>query len=159
MKRNNWFNRLFFAQEVKDNKEHLKHLEKIFHLSEEMRQMIRETSTLAETIHAHQCIYKNGYCNDQTSPCEWGMFRCDSIENLNLNNLYLGNIYGLFTKPGCYWETHKEDVYGVDSYGIKADTLLYDIVLRQYKRVLIAAITNIEREAITQILKLKSHKY
>lgn len=159
MKRNNWFNRLFFAQEVKNNKKHLKHLEKLYHLAEEMRQMIRETSTLAETIHAHQCIYKNGYCNDQTSPCEWGMFRCDSIENLNMNNLYLGNIYGLFTKPGCYWENHKEDTYGVDSYGIKADTLLYNIVLNQYKNVLINAVSEIAWKTGIEISKLKSHKY
>ena len=40
-------------------------------------------------------------------PDEYGMFRSDSIPELNQDNCYLGNIYGLSTRPLWKWEESK----------------------------------------------------
>lgn len=43
-------------------------------------------------------------------PDEYGMFRSDSIPELNLDNCYLGNIYGLSTRQDdtCIFITIRE---------------------------------------------------
>lgn len=48
-------------------------------------------------------------------------------------DVYLGNISGLYTHTIPYWEEHKEEKYD-DSKTV------YDVVLTQYKRILLSNI-------------------
>lgn len=54
-------------------------------------------------------------------PDEYGMFRSDGIPELNQDNCYLGNIYGLSTRPLRKWEESKS-----------LDPEAYRTVLKQY---------------------------
>lgn len=54
-------------------------------------------------------------------PDEYGMFRSDSIQGLNQDNCYLGNIYGLSTRPLRKWEESRS-----------MDPEAYRAVLKQY---------------------------
>lgn len=55
-------------------------------------------------------------------PDEYGMFRSDSIRELNQDNCYLGNICGLSTRPLRKWEESKS-----------RDPEAYRTVLKQYR--------------------------
>lgn len=55
-------------------------------------------------------------------PDEYGMFRSDSIPELNQDNCYLGNICGLYTRPLRKWEESKS-----------RDPEAYRTVLKQYR--------------------------
>lgn len=56
------------------------------------------------------------------------------------NEVYLGNIYGLFTQNIQFWEEHKDDKYDVNEFGISKDTLIYDLIVDQYKNILLSNI-------------------
>lgn len=57
----------------------------------------------------HIKIWANGIHNDNFGPDKYGMFRTDDILMMVPEEVYLGNIWGLWTKQLPYWETASED--------------------------------------------------
>ena len=70
-------------------------------------------TSLPELIPIHKAVYvilETVDCPLQRAhlgPDEYGMFRSDSIPELNQDNCYLGNICGLSTRPLRKWEESK----------------------------------------------------
>lgn len=59
-------------------------------------------------IAIHKLAESYGLNNYNTSPDKYGIFRCKSIATMTEDEIYLGNIYGLWTLPLTVWKT--EDV-------------------------------------------------
>jgi len=85
-------------------------------------------TSLPELIPIHKAVYSIIETVDcpihraHLGPDEYGMFRSDSIQELNQDNCYLGNIYGLSTRPLRKWEESKS-----------RNTEAYRTVLKQYR--------------------------
>lgn len=83
---------------------------------------------LAETLNdvyiQHIKMWANGVRHPYFGPDEYGMFRTKDILLMNKEEVYLGNIWGLFTKSLPFWETQ--------------DTETQKLVLDQYKNQLIS---------------------
>lgn len=84
-------------------------------------------TSLPELIPIHKAVYsilETVDCPLQRAhlgPDEYGLFRSDSIPELNQDNCYLGNIFGLSTRPLRKWEESK-----------LRDPEAYRSVLKQY---------------------------
>lgn len=85
-------------------------------------------TSLLELIPIHKAVYsilETVDCPLQRAhlgPDEYGTFRSDSIQGLNQDNCYLGNIYGLSTRPLRKWEESRS-----------RDPEAYRAVLKQYR--------------------------
>lgn len=68
----------------------------------------------------------------------------DSLKNITEENIFLGNIYGLVTKPLSYWETCD-------------DKEAKDLVWRQFYNYLHSGLTDIEHQIKKEINKTSGH--
>lgn len=84
-------------------------------------------ASLPDLILIHKAVYgilETVDCPLQRThlgPDKYGMFRSDSIPELNQDNCYLGNIYGLSTRPLRKWEESRS-----------MDPEAYRAVMKQY---------------------------
>lgn len=79
--------------------------------------------TLDDVFVLHIKIWANGLRNPNFGPDSCGMFRTDDILLMDKTEVYLGNIWGLWTKPLPCWEGDLEN---------------RATVLKQYKNLLIS---------------------
>lgn len=137
MKRNNIWNRLFHKSEIKKNKEKMTIYKNQLNAGQYLIDSIKETKSLYTLLQIHKTAWRAEFQNINLAPCTYGMFRTNDILKMTPDEVYLGNIYGLNTHNIPFWADHKEDKYGVNGFGIRTDTLTYDIVLNQYKNILL----------------------
>ena len=131
MKQNNIFNRFFYKETLAKEKEKL-------------NERIEASKSLEGVLDLHKKAWGLGYRNGNLSPCEYGMFRTKDISTMKPEEVFLGNVYGLWTFPMPKWEDQKSQMYD-------RDISVYDIVLNQYKRVLHSNVKAIYREAKTLV--------
>ena len=145
--RNNLWNRLFRSKELKKYKEWVK---RVLGWHSQLLEDLRRAESLQDLIDVHKHAWEIGYQNYDLAPLEWGMFRCNSIPELTLDTLYLGDIHGLWTNTGKFWECHKHEEIGPNGYGFREDMLIYDIIVNQYKLILVKNINTIVDNIIKQ---------
>ena len=58
----------------------------------------------------------------------------------------VGDIYGMWTFNIPYWEKQKDKPYGFNNWGIMPDTTVYQLVVNQYKNLLVSNIKAIRKE-------------
>lgn len=136
MKNNNLWNNIFHKKEINKNKEQVSLYIKQLHNAPKILENIEVATSLKQLLNIHKDAWGSGFQNINLSSDKTGMFRCDSILTMTPDQVYLGGIYGLNTESIIFWENHKCDKYDVNNFGISADTMLYDIVLTQYKILL-----------------------
>ena len=66
---------------------------------------LEQAQTLTDVFILHIQLWANGIHNPNFGPSEYGMFRTSDILLMKKKEVFLGNIWGLFTKPLPYWET------------------------------------------------------
>lgn len=157
MKKNNLWNRIFHSKTIKNNKQQY-----TIYLNQVARakyyvHLIKETKDLLSLLELHKSIYNNDFC--ESGPNPYGMFRCESILAMTPEDVYLGGIWGLTTNNISFWESKKTELYGSNEFGIKENTLLYDLVLEQYKRCLINGITSVYNKAQSKIPTYEVYGY
>lgn len=97
-------------------------------------QKIDQAKTLRELFILHIQAWANGIQHPNIGPDKYGIFRTQSILKMTPEEVYLGNVYGLFTKPLTYWET-------VDDNDAK------QIVLAQYRHLLLSNLKFMQQSA------------
>ena len=132
--RNNLWNKIFHSKKLKEYKEWKKIAAAIIGWNKQLNEDLTRAKSLQDLINVHKHAWEIGYRSANIAPLEWGMFRCKSIPELTLETLYLGDIWGLWTNTGRYWEEHKKETMAGNGFGINEDKLIYDIILEQYKR-------------------------
>lgn len=136
MRKNNLWNNLFHKKEINKNKKQVYLYINQIHTAPKILEAIDVATSLKQLLNIHKNAWECGFKNINLNPDKSGMFKCDSILTMTPDQVYLGNIYGLNNESITFWESHKCDKYGANKFGISEDTLLYNIVLTQYKRVL-----------------------
>lgn len=158
MRKNTFWNRLFHHSEVIKNQQ-LKETDEFLRTSAPAFLVsIESANTLAELLDLHKKVYALGFTRN-LGPCSYGMFRTKDISTMTLNDVYLGDIYGLFTKPASFWEKHRDAHYGCNGYGISEDASLYKIILTQYKNQLLSNIRASHQDAVKEIEILNTLNY
>ena len=131
--RNNLWNRLFHSKALKEYQEWKEIAKSIIGWNKQLNQDLDRAKTLQDLINVHKHAWDIGYQNSNLGPCEWGMFRCECIPMLSLNTLYLGDIYGLWTNTGKFWEDHKEETMAGNGFGIDETLTVYYFIMKQYR--------------------------
>ena len=140
MKQNNLFNRFFYKETLEKEKEKYEKCKSLVGHFSELDERIGASKTLEGVLDLHKKAWGLGYQNSNLAPCEYGMFRTKDISTMKPEEVFLGNVYGLWTFPIPKWENQKTEMYD-------KDISVYDIVLNQYKRVLHSNVKAIYREA------------
>jgi len=134
--KDNLFNKLFHSKKLKEYKEWKERAYSIIGWNKQLNEDLTRAKTLQDLIDIHKHGWEIGYNNSNIAPCPWGMFRCNSIPELTLDTLYLGDIYGLWTNTGKYWEEHKDETMAGNGFGIDENKLIYDLIMQQYRQYL-----------------------
>jgi len=134
--RNNLWNKIFHFKKLEAYKEWKEKANAIIGWNKQLNQDLGRAKTLQELINVHKHAWNVGYRNSGLSPCSWGMFRYDVISELTLDNLYLGDIWGLWTNTGRFWEEHKDETMAGNGFGIDPDKKVYDLIMQQYRQLL-----------------------
>lgn len=134
MKSFNTWNCFFHKKELKKELANLFIINTIIERYQEFMDKIDVSQTFDDVLYYHKEAWKAGFQNENIGPCPYGIFRANSIEDMNLNDIYLGGIYGLFTLPASDWEK----IGNVDEF---------NTVLKQYKNLLTNNFTTIYLKA------------
>lgn len=92
---------------------------------------LNHATTLQELFTLHIQLWASGIQNKNLGPCSYGMFRTQDILKMTPDEVFLGNIDGLFTKSLSYWSQ-------TDNNSVK------EIVTQQYKRLLLSNVEAIK---------------
>ena len=153
MKTNNLWNRFFYKETLQKEKEKYLKFKKILGLYLEFYERIVNAKELNELLELHKKLWKAGFKNQNLGPCEYGIFRTKDIETMKPEEVFLGNVYGLWTNNIPFWEAHKDATYGVNGFGIAFDTKTYDLIVNQYREILKLNINTIKFEGEDYILQ------
>lgn len=136
MRKNNRWNRVFHKAEVQENMKQMDIYTKQCLEGQRFLDKIESANDLVTLMNLHKDAWGTGFQNENIGPCPYGIFRTLDILTMNPDQIYLGGIYGIITKPITFWENHKEDKYGCNGFGIDKDLSLYEMVVNQYKGLL-----------------------
>ena len=138
MKTINFWNKLFHRNQLKAEYEKFLEAESILGFANEVRERIETAKSLWDLVEAHKFMWEKNFRNENLAPCKWGMFRTESIPEMKPEEVYLGNIYGLWTHTIPQWENCKED-----------DPAVYQIIFDQYRILLKSNFNKIVDDART----------
>lgn len=159
MRKNNLFNRIFHKKEVEATQAEAIKKEELIVRRENLVKELRECTTLQEVLNLHKRIWNLGYQYESIGPCPYGMFRTKDITNMKPEEVFLGGIWGLFTKNISFWEENKDEKYGANGFGLNPELSLYDMILKQYKNHLISNINAIAHKAGKDIEEYNTNGY
>lgn len=107
--KNTIWNRVFHSSELKAQKEKIHKAHIVLGEFPILMDMLSTAKSFKDLLAIHKHAYSHGYNNPNISPCEYGMFRTKNIANMTLDEVYLGNIGGLWTKRASDWEKIEDD--------------------------------------------------
>ena len=157
MRKNNLFNRLFHKTEINANKDFFKTQNFICNNADKVLSELSKCKTLMEVFLLHKRIWSNGFRNENIGPCQYGIFRTQSIEDMKPEDVHLGGRWGLITENILYWDKYRDEKYGANGFGIDPETSLYEMILNQYKNHLLSninAIADKARQLVSEYKKL-----
>ena len=174
MRKNCQWNRLFHAKDVKANIEQKERAERLISMAPGYLQEIGEVSyiegdkdsakvtgatSLLDVLSIHKEAWANGFQNEKIGPCSHGMYRCESIPSMTPSQVFLGDIWGLWTKNIPFWEQYKNEGKSGGGWPIYEYLTDYQIILRQYKCQLSSNIRAIAENAEKELAQLKELGY
>lgn len=136
MRKNNAWNRLFHKVEVQKNVKQMSIYTKQCLEGQRFLDKIEGPNTLITLMNIHKDAWGTGFQNENIGPCPYGVFRTLDIPSMTPDQIYLGGIWGLVTKPVSFWEERKEDKYGCNGFGIDENLSLYEMIVDQYRKLL-----------------------
>ena len=101
---------------------------------EQIFKTIDDALSLNELLAAHKKAWIYGFRNENLGPNQYGMFRTDKISNMTQDEVYLGNINGLWTHTIREWNE-------------RADEGAYETVMEQYRMHLESNVIAIDQGA------------
>lgn len=149
--KNNWFNRIFRPKKLEEYNNHCKLLRRIIGWYPLLIQDLEEAETLDELLEVHKKAWEIGYRNNNLEPCEYGMFRTESIPDMTIDEVYLGGIWGLNTKNIRFWNEHCTDAIGANGYDIDEKRPIYDLIKQQYRILLSKNFRELRSNALNEL--------
>ena len=136
MIKNNIWNRIFHRKELKQQKEKYLKAKSLIGFGPETLQFIKGAKDLDELLKAHKIAWIRGFQNGNLGPCLYGKFRTKDIAKMKPSEVYLGDIYGLWTFNIPHWNENKDVQMIGNGWGIPEDTKCYDLIMKQYAGLL-----------------------
>ena len=146
VKRENLWNRIFHKKELREQQKQRIFAQNIIDAAERFLDELNECNDLQGMLQIHRECWKAGFNNKNLGSNGYGMFRTKDIAKMKAEEVYLGDIYGMWTFNIPYWEKQKDKPYGCNNWGIKPDTTVYQLVVNQYKNLLVTNIKHIRKE-------------
>jgi len=174
MKKKTLWNRIFHTKEVNANVELKEKYLKLIELAPNFIDRIGEVTYtegkqdsakvtgaryLTELLFIHKELWVMKFQNSNLGPDSCGMFRTASIPDMKPEEVYLGNIWGLFTKNIPYWDKYQHDGKTGGGWPIYEYLTIYQIILGQYKRHLSSNIRAIAKDAEKKLGELEKLGY
>lgn len=156
MKKDNFWNRVFHSTEIEEEREKYDKCKRIVGFYPEIYERIQAAKNLLDLLDLHKKAWEKEFRNSNIGPCEYGMFRTNDISEMTAGEVYLGNIYGLWTFNIPEWEEHRDEPMSCNGFGINESILVYDLIVGQYRRILISNINFIKHEAQSYIDEYES---
>lgn len=141
------FNRLFHCRQVREQRKLYEEGRRLRDAAPSIVKALQEGDTLEKLLSLHKTLWGSGFRNYNLGPCADGMFRTKDILGMTVDEVYLGNIYGLWTFNIREWEKHKGEPVGANGFGLDEKYSLYQIILNQYKNVLLSNVRAIAGKA------------
>ena len=107
---------------------------------------IAECKSLMECFELHKDMWNKGFQNKNLGPDKFGMFRTEDITKMRPSEVYLGNIYGLFTKSISDWKRYEKEPIRGNDWHVPPETTIGELLVDQYKRILRSNIIAIHEE-------------
>ncbi len=142
--KDNWWNRLFHQKLIR-----MQHIRDKLKKAEFYIQQIQQCQELRELLVLHRQLWKDGFRKGNVRPNMYGMFRTTNIAHMQAEEVYLGNIYGLWTFSIPDWERMKGKPVGINAWGIPEDTPLGQIIAGQYRDILLSSMKAMRMELET----------
>lgn len=142
MKDNIW-NKFFHKKKLQKRKE-LKRLNDIVMSADDFLPRLKECDSLLGMMHLHKEMWGHGLRNKHIGPCQEGIFRTQDIMTMKPEEVFLGNIEGLWTFAIPEWEKMRD----------VPQSNTYHIVCRQYRDLLMANVMDIKNDAKEKITRL-----
>lgn len=162
MKKNNKINRILFRNSIKKNQELMQEITRKINMCDDYIGTLKGTaiennaSTLCKLFDLHKEIWNNGIRNKNIGPDRYGIFRTEDISTMKYSEVYLGNIFGLWTLPIPEW-VDKTERYCYSSSVAQLSEL--EIVTKQYKDLLLSNIKDIKSNLMLEQYKMKKLGY
>lgn len=143
LKRNLW-NKIFHKKTLRKQRSLYWKCKALVSSYPKIKEEIENSTDLLQLLAAHKMAWVYGFRNDNLGPCEFGMFRTKSIPDMTPDEVYLGNICGLWTFPLKEWQN-------------KRGSENYNTVVFQYKNLLLSNVMNITKDAKDYIHQYENH--
>lgn len=134
--KDNLWNKFFYKKKLQKRKE-LKRLKDIERTADEYMPRLNECNSLMGLMHLHKELWAQGLRNKNIGPCQDGIFRTQDIITMKPDEVFLGNVFGLWTFAIPEWEKIRE----------VADSIAYNIVCEQYRQLLMSNVVGMKNEA------------
>lgn len=173
MKRNNLWNHLFHQREVE---EYLKRSMKLNGLIKDAPNLLARigkvtynqnnasepahisgAKTLLEVLAIHKEAWNIGFQNRHLGPNM--TFRCKDIGIMAADDVFLGDIFGLWTATIPEWEKYKTEGKRGGAWEIYNYLTPYEIILRWYKETLSTEISNLVEQFCDEKIELSAYGY
>ena len=147
------WNRFFHKKRLLEQQQEVECLKHIVESADDFLQQLNVCTDLQVMLRLHKNLWGSGIRNMNIGPCEYGMFRTKDILTMKANEVYLGDIYGLWTFSIPIWEQQKGNKYGegAAAWGLSPDITLYEIVCNQYRNILVSNVKAVRNEAIASL--------
>ena len=149
------WNRMFHKKQLQKQRQEMERLQQIIDKADDYIEHLEKCNDLRLLLNIHKDMWGSGLRNKNIGPNEFGMFRTKDIPQMKAEEVYLGDIYGLWTFTIPEWEKEKEHKYGDNGWGINPDTTVYELIVRQYRHHLISNVKAIRKEAEASLALLK----
>jgi len=116
-------------------------------------------TSLPELLCIHKELWEAGFQNKSLGPSCYGMFRTESIPEMKAEEVFLGNIWGLWTFNITDWEKEKNKGKSGGGYPIYTYLTVYQIILNQYKEILSSNVLSIAQEAEKELKELEKSEF
>ncbi len=147
--RENLFNSVFRKKQIREQRKKYEQVCKTLSKADEFDKALERCDSLLKMLAIHKDMWGSGFRNKNIGPDDCGMFRTKDILSMGPGEVFLGDIYGLWTFPIPEWENQKNAIYGANGFGINPGTTTYELILGQYRRHLqsnLRAIVGPEKE-------------
>lgn len=145
MKKRNLWNQLFHYKELKKEREDYGKAQELVGKAPELLYLIKNAGNLNELLTLHKRAWNEGFRNENLGP--GSMFRCDDISKMTSSQVYLGDIYGLWTFNIPTWDRNSDVDMSGNGFGIDPNIKCYSLIMDQYKSLLRSNIQSIVRKS------------
>lgn len=136
MKRDNRINRWLFKSQVEKERSLYDKYRQMKQMYKGFYESVQVAKTLDSLLDVHKAAWSIGFQNRNLGPSSYGMFRCESIPTMTIDQVYLGDVWGLWTNTIRFWNQHADEKMYCNGFGIDPETKVYDLIMSQYRNIL-----------------------